>query len=275
MRPLEAIVLGIIQGASEFLPISSSGHLILLPRLFGWADQGLAVDEALNTATLLAVLLYFRRAVRELTVGLWQGLRQSLASRSWQLTGAGLEAWRLGLATIPAAIAGLLLHDWIATKARSPVLVAVNLIVWGLVLALADRLGRRERDLDTMRLRDALLVGLAQALALVPGTSRSGITITAALLLGFRRPDAARFSFLLSIPIGLLVAVHDVLAIAKGGIPVADLPAAGLAFVAATVAGLAAIGGLLTWLRQRSVAVFAGYRVLLGAAILWLFWPAG
>lgn len=266
MSLLEAIVLGLIQGASEFLPISSSGHLILLPKLLGWQDHSLAFDEALNTGTLLAVILYFRHELARLT-------RAGLASlrRPAVLDSDGRLAWQLAVATLPAAVAGLLLHDWIAGEARNPVLIACNLIGFGLLLFLADRFGRRVREMASLAWGDAMLIGLAQALALVPGTSRSGVTMTMALALGLTRPAAARFSFLLSVPVGLLVAAHDALALAQGGVATADLPALGVAVAASAISGFVVIGWLLTWLRRQSMAVFTVYRVALGIVILAVF----
>ncbi len=266
MTFLEAIVLGLIQGASEFLPISSSGHLILLPKLFGWQDHPLAFDEALNTGTLLAVVAYFRHELVRLTLAGLAALRRPAAADA-----EGRLAWMLAAATLPAAVVGLVAHDWIAVEARNPVLIACNLIVFGILLYLADRFGRRSREIAGLTWRDALLIGAAQALALVPGTSRSGITMTMALVLGFARPEAARFSFLLSVPIGLLVAVHDALALTGGGMAAVGLPALVVAVLASAVSGFAVIGWLLAWLRRQSMAVFTAYRVALGIVILAVF----
>ncbi len=264
MSPFQAAALALIQALSEFLPISSSGHLILLPRLVGWRDQGLIFDEALNTGTLLAVCLYFRA---ELLAMIRDGWR-SLVER--RLVGSARLGWQLGAGTVPVAVAGLLLDDWVGTAARSPALVATNLIVFGLVLAWADRSGGRSRDLTELRLRDAFLIGCAQALALVPGTSRSGITMTMALFLGFERGAAARFSFLLSVPVGLLVAVHDALEIARGGADGTPASALVIAVLGTAAAGYLVIGGLLAWVRRQSFLVFVGYRLLLGLTILGL-----
>lgn len=266
MTFLEAIVLGLIQGASEFLPISSSGHLILLPKLLGWQDHTLAFDEALNTGTLLAVVAYFRHDLVRLVVAGWRALL-----RPREADADGRLAWMLVAATVPAAVAGLVAHDWIAGEARNPVLVASNLIVFGILLYLADRFGSKSREIAGLAWRDALLIGAAQALALVPGTSRSGITMTMALVLGFARPEAARFSFLLSVPIGVLVAAHDTLALAGGGVEAAGVPALVVAVLASAISGFAVIGWLLAWLRRQSMAVFTVYRVALGLVILAVF----
>lgn len=266
MTFFEAIVLGIIQGASEFLPISSSGHLILFPKLFGWSDHSLLFDEALNTGTLLAVLVYFQREMRAIVRDGFSSLR---APRT--ILNEARLPWMLALGTIPAGVTGLLIQDWVASEARNAVLVATNLIAWGLVLFASDRFGAKAREFDALGFKDALLIGCAQALSLIPGTSRSGITMTVALALGATRPAAARFSFLLSVPIGLAVALHDGVEIARGGLPAGELPATAAAFLAAAVSGFLVIGWLLRWLRTQSMAVFTAYRVALGLTILLLF----
>ena len=265
MSPIQIVVLALVQAVTEFLPISSSGHLILIPRLLGWPDQGLSFDIATNTGTLLAVLVYFRRDLGAVA-------RETVASPAiWRADappGARL-AWLLALGTLPAAVAGLLAHRWIATVGRDPVLIACDLIAYGLLLGLADRLARGGRDESTLTARDALLVGAAQALALVPGTSRSGITITALLLLGLSRPAAARFSFLLSVPVGLLAEGKDVVDHLLGdGIESGALAAMLLAVAVSAVAGYAVIAWLLAWLRRRSLLVFVAYRVAFGMALL-------
>ena len=188
---IQILVLAIVQGLTEFLPISSSAHLILVPELFGWPDQGVAFDVAVHIGTLAAVLLYFRDELGGLIVS---GLRA--LGGHWN-TEAKL-AWCVVVGTVPVVIFGLLCKDWISGYARHATLLACTSIIFGILLGLADRFGRGARS--TIGWKDALLIGLAQALALIPGTSRSGITITAGLALGMNRTTAARFSFLLSIP---------------------------------------------------------------------------
>lgn len=241
-----------VQGATEFLPISSSAHLILAPRLFGWPDQGLGFDIALHGGTLLALLLYFRR----------------------DLAGLGRTTPWLPLAvgTVPVIVAGLFLHDWIATSARDPRLLAVTLVVFGLLLGLADRLATRRRGLDTVTWRDGLWVGCAQALALVPGVSRSGVTMTAGLGRGFDRPAAARFSFLLAVPAtGLAFAKEalDAVTVAGGAGAMGHPAALTVGFLAAAVTGYAAVGWLLGWLGRHGLVGFVIYRVALGV-VLWI-----
>lgn len=267
MTSFQATVLAIVQAVTEFLPISSSGHLILVPHFLGWPDQGLAFDIATHTGTLLAILVYFRRDVLDLIAGFFTGKPRS---QSVDFAPRPM-AWAIALGTIPAGVVGLALEDWISTEARNPLLIACTAIVYGLLLLFADRVGKQWREIGTLGIPDALLIGAAQALALVPGTSRSGITITAALLLGFTRPAAARFSFLLIIPISILVAVLDGYKLISGEIPDPDLPAMAIGLAVSAVVGYGVIAWLLTWLRRQPLTVFVVYRVLLGLFILATF----
>lgn len=261
MSPWQALLLGVVQGVTEFLPVSSSAHLILAPRALGWEDQGLAFDIAAHLGTLLAVLAYFRRDLAAL-------LRDGLRGGPRDVEGSGRLAWGLLLGTVPVAVAGLLLQDFVATSARDPLLVAATSIGYGLLLAAADRLASLRRGLADLGYREAAVIGAAQALALVPGTSRSGITITAALLLGFDRAAAARFSFLLSVPAGFLVLGKDLLDFAQGAIAPDQLPPMLLGFAASAASGYLVIAGLLAWLRRGSLLAFAIYRIFLGILIL-------
>lgn len=266
----QAALLALVQAVTEFLPVSSSGHLILLPRLLGWADQGLEFDIATNTGTLLAVMAYFRR-------DLWNMARALPASFRAAARAADRDArllWLLLWATLPAGLTGLLAKDWIVRDGRNPLLVAATAIGYGALLLYADRRAADRsagRELEEFGLREALLVGAAQALALVPGTSRSGITITVALLLGFARPAAARFSFLLAVPIGLALALKQVVD-GMRGMPLGVPPGALVVGIAVSaVAGYAVIAFLLDWVRKRSLAPFAWYRMALGVVLLLLF----
>ncbi len=260
MTVFQALVLGVLQGLAEFLPISSSAHLALAPWVFGWRDPGLAFDVALHVGTLAAVLWYFRRE----WLALW---RSALAiARTRAVTTP--EEWRvvfLAIATIPGAIAGVLLEDAAETTFRTPALIAVMLMIMGVVLWAADRYAATGRALTSLRWRDALLIGIAQAFALVPGVSRSGATMTAARLLRFDRRSAAVFSFLLSTPITAAAAAVKVPdAIAVGGVS-APLVAGVLA---AALSAWVAIAMLLRYLAQHSFGIFALYRLALGIAIL-------
>jgi undecaprenyl-diphosphatase len=264
VTPFQAIVLGVVQGLTEFLPISSSGHLILVPYFLDWPDQGLSFDIATHTGTLLAIIAYFHRDLRDLLVGFFTGRPVSMdpdfAPRPM--------AWAIALGTIPAGVAGLLFQDWIETNLRSPYVVAATTFFYAILLYIADRVGRKERLIGQLGLADALIIGLAQALALVPGTSRSGVTITAALLLGFARPAAARFTFLLIVPISILVALKDAKDLVEAGVGSAELVPMAIGLVTSAVVGYAVIAWLLAWLRQRSLNVFVVYRLALAAVIL-------
>ena len=260
MTVFQAIVLGVLQGLAEFLPISSSAHLALAPWVFGWQDPGLAFDVALHLGTLVAVLWYFRREWIALGRAAIQVVRRRSASTP--------EEWRavfLVVGTIPGAIAGLLLENVAETTFRTPILIAVMLMIMGVILWAADRYAAADRPLNAMGLREALLVGVAQAFALVPGVSRSGATMTAARLLRFDRQSAAVFSFLLSMPITAAAAFAKVPdALAAGGFS-APLVAGVLA---AALSSWLAIAVLLRYLARHSFGIFALYRLALGVFIL-------
>jgi undecaprenyl-diphosphatase len=264
LTPFQAVILGIVQGITEFLPVSSSGHLILVPYFLHWPDQGLDFDVAVNTGTLLAVLAYFHRDIRDLIAGFFSGAPRS---RDGEFAPRPM-AWAILVGTIPAGIVGLLGKHWIETHLRNPWVIAATTLFYGLLLFLADRLGRKDRVLDHVTILDGLVIGCAQALALVPGTSRSGITITAALLLGFLRPSAARFSFLLTIPISVLAALKSAKDLMDAGAGAAQLVPMAIGLVVSGVVGYAVIAWLLAWLRRRDLTVFVVYRVILAAVIV-------
>lgn len=263
MTLAQAILLALVQGVTEFLPISSQAHLILVPHLFGWPDHSLAFDIATNTGTLAAVMLYYRGELAELT---WAGLG-SLRHPGRALSPPARLAWQLVLGTLPVVVAGLLFYGFVERQ-RSPLLIAATSIVFGLVLLWADRWGSRRREMATLGWRDALLIGVAQAVAILPGTSRSGATMTAALVLGLTRPAAAHFSFLLAVPVGLLAAAHDLLDVARGRVTGGELAPMAIGLVVAGVAAYLVIHWLLAWLRRQGMLPFVVYRVLLGVAIL-------
>ena len=226
MSVLEAIVLGIVQGLTEFLPISSTGHLRIVPAMLGWEDPGAAFTAVTQLGTMAAVLLYFR-------ADLWR------ISRAWlgSLRDPGLRGtpdarlgWYILLGTLPISVFGLLFKDQIETGARDLYLIGSALIVLGLILLLAEQVGRRDRDFEHIRTKDGIAIGLAQALALVPGVSRSGATITAGLFMGLDRPAAARFSFLLSVPAVVLSGVFQLAEIVTGGAEAEGAGAAALPF---------------------------------------------
>jgi undecaprenyl-diphosphatase len=262
LTPFQAVVLSLVQAVTEFLPISSSGHLILVPYFLGWPDQGLSFDVAAHFGTMLAVVAYFRHELVDLVTGFFTGApgRHDFDPRRL--------GWALIVGTIPAALAGLALESTIEAHLRSPALIACTTLIFGLVLLWADRTGRQQRDLASLGVGAGLLIGLAQALALVPGTSRSGITITAALLLGFTRPAAASFAFLLFIPVGVLAGGHDLLKLWKTGELWSQIIPILIAIVVSGAGGYLVIGWLLDWLRRRPLTVFVVYRVALAAVIV-------
>lgn len=265
MDLLQAIVLALIQGLTEILPISSSGHLVLVPHLLGWPDQGLAYDVALHVGTLFAVMTYFRREVAGMLTS-WTG---SLLQRK-PLDAQALFAWRLVIATIPAAVAGLAAGDFIEENLRSPKVIVFTLIGFGLLLAWADwRPAEGRTELQTTW-RDALIIGCAQMLALIPGTSRSGITMTAGRFLGLSRIGAARFSFLMSIPVILLAGSYKLLQLLLSDTDVDwGLLAAGMAV--AFVSTLVSIHVLLRLVQRLGFMPFVIYRLLLGAVLIVIF----
>jgi len=264
MSVLQAIVLGAVQGLSEFLPISSSGHLIVVPWLLGWSVQSLAFDVSLHLGTLAAVLYAFRSDWLRL---FGSGIRCLLRGRPFAEAEAR-QLWLLALASVPGAVAGLLLDEWAETAFRSPLLVAATMASMGAVLLLADRRAGSGTGAD-VTLRHALLIGCAQALAIVPGVSRSGATISAGLLLGHARPEAARFSFLLATPItagAALVKVPKLLATSGASGPL------WIGMAAAAVFGFLAIRLLLGYVRTKTYRPFAYYRFAMSALVLAVFW---
>jgi len=263
MTWIQIVVLAVVQGLTEFLPISSSGHLVLVPSFAGWTDQGLAFDIAVHFGSLVAVCVYFRNDLRQLLGGAVQALGGNFQADNARI------AIGLAIATVPAAVAGLLFADWIESNLRSPAVVVVTLAFFGILMAAADRFGRKTRDFSSIRLRDALLIGCAQALALVPGTSRSGVTITAALALGLKRSDAARFSFLLSIPVILLATVYKGLSMLFGDAPI-DWQ---LLAVAAAISGFVAylsIEFFMRFVNAIGLLPFALYRLILAGVIVYV-----
>ena len=264
MDNTHAIALALLQGLTEFLPISSSAHLVLLPTLFGWADQGLAFDVALHVGTLAAVVGYFRHEV----VALLSAWLRSISRR--QIDPEARLAWLVLLGTLPAAVAGLLFSDLVETWLRSPLVIAGTTIVFGLLLGWADRYCQHWRDEHSTTIKDALLIGLAQAVSLIPGTSRSGITMTMGLALGLSRSAAARFSFLLSIPIIILAGGYESLKLAEEAAPV-DWNALLLGTAVSAISAFLCIHYFLRLIERVGMMPFVIYRLLLGGVLLWLY----
>jgi undecaprenyl-diphosphatase len=262
---LEAIVLGIVQGLTEFLPISSTAHLRIVPAFAGWEDPGAAFTAVTQLGTMAAVLLYFRSDLARIARAWTRSLRDPAARRS-------LDArlgWYILLGTIPIGIFGLAFKDQIETGARDLYLIGCTLILLGLLLLVAERVATHDRPLEKITRRDGIVIGFAQALALVPGVSRSGATLTAGLFMGLDRTSAARFSFLLSVPAVVLSGAVEFGSILSG--EEGDHVGLGALFVAtllAFVAGYASIAFLLRFLTSHSTIVFVVYRVALGALVL-------
>jgi len=264
MTPGHALALGVLQGLGEFLPISSSGHLIVMPWLLGWPVQSLAFDVALHVGTLAAVLYAFLGDWVRIVRSAFEGARAGKPLESW---GGRLLAL-LAVASIPAGVLGLLLEEWAETTFRSPALVAVDMALLGAVLFLADRRAPASSDplSDSIDIswRDALLIGLAQSAALVPGVSRSGATISMALFLGHKRPEAARFSFLLATPITFAAALLKVPDLFKGGLDANVW----IGMISAAIVGLLSIRVLLAYVKTRTYRPFVYYRWLFALVVL-------
>ena len=263
MTWLQIVVLAIVQGLTEFLPISSSGHLVLVPSALGWADQGLPFDVAVHFGSLVAVCVYFRRDVAAMFLGGMQLLRLKNDTRESRL------AFVLGIGTIPAAVAGLTLASWIEDHMRDPAVVVITLSGYAVIMILADRFGRRERTVAGIKLSDAIWIGCAQALALIPGTSRSGVTISAARVLGFHRQDAARFSFLLSVPVILLASAYKgfEMLTAPAPVPWGEL---GFAALISAIVAYMSIGIFMRVVSRIGLLPSAVYRLVLAAVILYV-----
>lgn len=256
--------LGLLQGLTEFLPISSSAHLILLPLLLGWEDQGLAFDVAVHVGSLIAVTTYFRKDLSKLITG-WLGSvfyqRQTEDSRL---------AWLVIVATIPVGLAGLLLDDLIELYLRSPLVIALATILFGLLLWRADATGVRSREQHQLTIKDAVIVGLYQVLALIPGTSRSGITMTGGLFLGLTREASARFSFLLSVPLIFLAGSFKTLQLVNTPVTV-DWFSIIAGVVVSALSAFLCISVFLKMLEKVGMLPFVIYRLLLGALLLYLY----
>lgn len=262
MEILHIVLLALIQGITEFLPISSSGHLLLPKALLGWPDQGLAFDVAVHVGTLTAIVLYFRD-------DLWQMTRdwsRQVVARAPATENSRL-AWLLILATVPAAVCGLVFDGFIETHLRSTLVVALTTLIFGVALGWADWRGGRARTIADITWKAALLIGIAQALALIPGTSRSGITITAALLLGFTRTDSARFSFLMSVPVIALSGGYKALQLVLQQAPAPWMEL----LIGAALAGVSAfvcVHYFMQYISRLGMMPFVIYRLLLGGVLL-------
>ena len=264
MDSVQALVLALIQGITEFLPISSSGHLILLPRLFGWEDQGLAFDVAVHVGTLLAVLVYYRA---ELILIIRDTLKNLVGGAPSEHSKTG---WQVVFATIPVGLVGLFFGDVIESGLRNPSYIAIAMIIFALLMWWADKHNRQARDISALNWRDVLLIGCAQAIALMPGVSRSGMTITAALLLGLKREAAAHFSFLMAVPVIVLAGGLKTLELMQADTPV-NWAVLALGVGVSAITAFACIHWFLVYIRRYSMLPFVVYLLVFGAFVLYVF----
>ncbi|WP_077285503.1 undecaprenyl-diphosphate phosphatase [Cognaticolwellia aestuarii] len=266
MSTIDVFILAIIQGLTEFLPISSSAHLILPSAVFGWQDQGQALDVALHVGTLLAVVLYFRKEVGSMAVAWFGtvGIGPEKNSNSFD----GKLAWWILLASIPLGIVGLLGKDFIEENLRSAAVIAITTLVFGVLLGFADIKAKENVSVEKLGFKGAMIIGLAQALALIPGTSRSGITMTLGLMLGLNKENAARFSFLLSIPAIVMTGGYLTYKLISSAEPV-DWSTLGLGSVLAFFSAYACIHYFLILVSKVGMMPFVIYRLILGAGLLW------
>lgn len=258
---IQTLVLAIVQGLTEFLPISSSAHLILTSQFLGWKDQGVTFDLALNVGTLLAVVIYFRKDVQEI-------VRDTLASLvQRKKVGTSSLGWFIAFATIPAGLFGLFLMDIVDTYLRNPWVILFTTVFYAVLLWMADKHGKKAQSMDAMTFKNAMIIGLAQALALIPGTSRSGVTITAGLFLGYDFQTASRFSFLMAIPVIFLATAVKITddALSLGNLPWASFI---IGCLLSFVTAMFAIHYFLRWLNRFGLVPYVIYRLLLGAVLL-------
>lgn len=263
---IHTIVLALIQGLTEFLPISSSAHLILPSQILGWPDQGLAFDVGVHVGTLVAVIVYFRREVVNISVA-------STMALVGKPSPDGKLGWLVALATLPAVVVGLLISDWVDQHGRSILVIAATTIIFGVLLGWADIQNRATRVISNLGVKDSIVIGIAQAFALIPGTSRSGVTITAALALGFDRQTAARFSFLLSIPIILGAGLVKTKELVESGTD-AQWQMIGVGAVVAALSAWACIHLFLSLVDRIGMKPFVIYRLILGVLLLGIWWFA-
>lgn len=269
MTAIQALVLGIIQGLTEFIPVSSSGHLIAVPELLGWDYQGKSFDAAVHLGTFAALLLYYRREwLRILAEFAWHVLRKTPYDTESE---GGRLLVPILVACIPAAIVGVAWEDFIEQTLSRWEFVAAALVVFGLLMLVADRIGKRTRSIRHMSYLDFIVIGCAQAVALLPGVSRSGITITAGLFRGLDRASSARFSFLLSTPVIFGAGVFALRKMLAAGMDSSEAGVVLVGFVSAMVSGYAAIHFLISYLQKRSLILFVVYRICLAAALLIVF----
>jgi undecaprenyl-diphosphatase len=264
MDLFQALILGIVQGLTEYIPVSSSGHLVLVPWLLGWPDAPFTFEVLVQWGTLVGVFIYFWRDIGEIVQGVIQGLIKGQPIGTYEAK----LGWLVVIATIPAVLFGLLFKDFFESFFSAPIYVGVLLGLSAIILVVAERFGARQRELESIGWLDAIVIGFWQMLALVPGVSRSGATISGGMLRDFDRPAAARFSFLMSVPAlggAGVVALKDLLG---SGTMLAELPALIVGFIAAAISGYLCIRWLLKYLQGHSLYAFAVYRVILSVIVI-------
>ncbi len=264
MTPFRAVILGLVQGLTEFLPISSTAHLRIVPWLFGWEDPGAAFSAAIQLGTLVAVFVFFARDIQRLTGAALQGIAQ----RNLRHSPDSLMAWAIVPATIPIVVFGLGFKDYIENKLRHLEIISWALIVLALLLLLAERIGKRDRKLERLTFWRIQLIGWCQALALIPGCSRSGSTIMGGLFVGLSRPEAARFSFLLGLPAIAGSGLFELMELMAADPGMTELLNLAIGIAVAAVSGYVSVGFLLRFLERFGTHAFAIYRIVLGAVIL-------
>ena len=271
MQIVQALVLGIVQGITEFLPISSSGHLIFVPKLFGWSDQGLAFDVMVHMGTLFAVVWYFRKRIFVLLKNVFP--KYSGKEKKWVISDPlnFRLAWFVGLSIIPAGIVGLFFNDFVEANFRDSSFVALGLIFWGIILGLADWYGKKKHNkktLDSLHWKNVVAIACAQAVALMPGTSRSGITMTAGLFSGLTKKSAAEFSFLMSIPIIFIAGLTTLKDVFDVGITSSEISIMIIGFLSAVFSGYFAVAFMMRIIEKHGYSLFVWYRIILGVLIL-------
>ena len=262
MEPIQVLVLACIQGLTEFLPISSSAHLILVPVLTDWPDQGLAFDVAVHVGSLTAVLIYFRR---DFAAMLREGLRRPAGAGGHTRLG-----WLVVVASVPVGVAGLAADAGLSESLRDPFVIAAATAGFGLLLLVAEKVGAKAHRIESIGVRDAIVIGCAQALALIPGTSRSGIAMTAGLLVGLTPAASARFSFLLSAPVILMAGGYKTLELAAGATD-AQWPSLAAGAIVTAICAYACIHAFLRLVDRIGFAPFVAYRLVLGGVLFWIF----
>lgn len=272
MTAIQAIVLGALQGVTEFIPISSSAHLLIVRWFFGWENKDVAFDAVLHLGTLAALLLFFWRDWYEM-IGAYVSTTRFAKSATKDIrispSDSPMLLWPVVLACVPAGLAGVIFEDTVNEKFRNaPLLTGAVLILLGVLLFAADKAGSKSRPMHAVRMRDWVIVGFAQALALIPGVSRSGITITAGLFCGLDRESSARFSFLIGAPIIFGAGLYELKKMVSAGVSASQMLPLVIGFVVSTIVGFACIKFLIGYLRKRSVGLFVVYRVALGAVVI-------